>query len=299
MEVNEKKDIKSMGTRQRDLSEFMNFFEWGVHISLAFFVILLLGIMTTVWGNIPKAQDDAETIEEAIARLIAIHEAEPTSHTGDGEAIDVHRKNDIVDHPQGSILADKLTSREVLYDLSVGAGASFTNTGLVTTTGLRLFELSTEDGGTQTSQAKALTYPGFNPFANTKDSLIETQVYFDLSGENIQDIWFGITDGTTPGNTGYGFKWDGTQVRGFARFGSTTYYTSALTVTSRTLGIFRAQYNTIENTVYFYYNGELVGSLTNATYDLTAGTYFVFKLIGNNDAGSVCSFYRLYASGSA
>jgi hypothetical protein len=186
-----------------------------------------------------------------------------------------------------------------MYNFSVGAGASFTNTGSVTTTGLRLFELATIDGGVQTSQAKALAYPGFNPFANTKDSLIQTQVYFDLSGENIQDIWFGITNDTTPGSTGYGFKWDGTQVRGFARFGTTTYYTSALSVTSRTLGIFRAQYNHVENVVYFYYNGVQVGYLTHVTYTLTAGTYFIFKLIGNTDAGSVCSFYHLYASGSA
>ena len=108
MEVNEKKEIKSMTTRQRDLGEFMYFFEWGVHMALAFLVILLLGIMTDVWGNLAKAQDEAETIEEAIVRLIGIHEAEPTSHTGDGEAIDVHRKNEIIDHPAQSVVLDKI-----------------------------------------------------------------------------------------------------------------------------------------------------------------------------------------------
>jgi len=40
-----------------------------------------------VWGLLPKAQDDAETIEQAIARLIAEHETDSGAHTGIGESI--------------------------------------------------------------------------------------------------------------------------------------------------------------------------------------------------------------------
>lgn len=252
-----------------------------------------------LWGQMQKAQDDPETIEEAIARMIAEHEADPEAHLGEGESLSMHKHETVIDHPAGSVLADKKTSSEIVYDLPPGSGGVLTRSGISSITGLRLLSLETEEGGTQTSQAIALAFPGFNPFANTRDSLVETMVYFDLSGENIQDIWFGITHNTTPGNTGYGFKWDGTQVRGFARFGSTTYYTSALSVATRTLGIFRAQFVASQNTVFFFYNGEQVGYLTHATDSLTAGTYFVFKLIGNGDAGSVCSFNHLYASGTS
>lgn len=252
-----------------------------------------------LWGQLEKAQDDDQTIVEAIAEMIAEHEADPEAHLGSGESLEQHKTEGVIDHPAGSVLADKQTASETLFNLGPGTGGVLTRSGVSSITGLRFLSLETEEDGTQTSQGIVLAFPGYNPFANTRDSLVEIMVYFDLSGENIQDIWFGITNNTTPGNTGYGFKWDGTQVRGFARFGSTTYYTSALSVATRTLGIFRAQFVTSQNTVYFFYNGEQVGTLTHGSDDLTAGTYFVFKLIGNGDTGSVCSFNHLYAAGTS
>ena len=67
----------------------------------------------SVWGQLAKAQDDPETIEEAIARLIAEHETNAGAHTGAGEALETHKTQVIVDHPAGSIVEDKLDSGAV------------------------------------------------------------------------------------------------------------------------------------------------------------------------------------------
>ena len=63
-----------------------------------------------VWGLLPKAQDDGTTIDEAIAAAIVAHEEDPDAHMGTGESIDVHRANTVIDHPQASVVPDKLTS---------------------------------------------------------------------------------------------------------------------------------------------------------------------------------------------
>lgn len=63
-----------------------------------------------VWGLLPKAQDDAETIEQAIVRFIAEHETDSGAHTGSGESLETHKSQEIVDHPAESLVADKLAS---------------------------------------------------------------------------------------------------------------------------------------------------------------------------------------------
>lgn len=68
--------------------------------------------MADVWGQMPKSQDDSEKIEEAISRMIAEHEADPQAHLGAGESLEAHRANEIIDHPAGSVLADKTTFKE-------------------------------------------------------------------------------------------------------------------------------------------------------------------------------------------
>jgi len=262
-------------------------------------VLLFMYMDIPPWGDLPKSQEDAQLITEAITEAILAHEADPTAHLGDGESLEQHRINGVIDHPQSSVLLDKFTSTEITFQLFAGQGDALTRTGLSSITGPRFVELSTEEDGTQTSTAKMLATTGFNPFTYDRDSLFEVFVYFDIGTSPHPDIWAGITNDTTPTSTGYGFIWEDGVVKGFARFGSTTYYTSALTVSNKNNSLYRAQFVSADKTVYFFNNGELVGSLYHATNNLTAGTYIVMKLVGNGDAGSVCSFVRIFAGGSA
>jgi len=75
-----------------------------------------------VWGQLEKAQDDDETIEEAIARLIAEHETDAGAHTGAGESLETHKAQDVIDHKAESILNDKLHIPTRAYTAVVGTG---------------------------------------------------------------------------------------------------------------------------------------------------------------------------------
>jgi len=70
--------------------------------------------MATInWYLLPKSQVDNETIEEAIARLIAEHEADEESHLGTGESLQSHKAAEIIDHLASSIVEDKLRDEAV------------------------------------------------------------------------------------------------------------------------------------------------------------------------------------------
>ncbi len=82
-----------------------------------------------VWGQLAKAQDDPQTIEDAITAAISAHNDDPTAHTSTGQSLALHRENGILDHPAGSSLADKLTMSEFTF------GDNFSNLSLYTITG--------------------------------------------------------------------------------------------------------------------------------------------------------------------
>lgn len=69
--------------------------------------------MSDIWGLMPKSQDDPETIEEAITRIVTAHNDDYTAHIGTGQALDVHRQSDVIDHLAISIVADKIKNGEL------------------------------------------------------------------------------------------------------------------------------------------------------------------------------------------
>ena len=73
------------------------------------------------WGLQPKSQTDPETIEQAIERIVAEHEHDPTSHLGENESIEAHRKSEVIDHLAESILNDKLYIASRAYTAIVGS----------------------------------------------------------------------------------------------------------------------------------------------------------------------------------
>ena len=70
----------------------------------------------TLWGLLKKSTTDSETIEDAVGRLIAEHEADPTAHLGTGESLAAHKSAEVIDHPAESVLADKLNSLETVIN---------------------------------------------------------------------------------------------------------------------------------------------------------------------------------------
>lgn len=71
---------------------------------------------TVNWGMLAKSQDDPETIEEAIARIIAEHNDDEEAHLSEGQSLSSHKAAEIIDHLAASIIADKIKDREVGND---------------------------------------------------------------------------------------------------------------------------------------------------------------------------------------
>ena len=65
------------------------------------------------WGMLSKAQDDSETIEEAIARLVAVHNADEEAHLAVGQSLQSHKASEIIDHLAASIIEDKIGDGEI------------------------------------------------------------------------------------------------------------------------------------------------------------------------------------------
>lgn len=78
-------------------------------------LLLTLTLMADpVWGMLAKAQDDNQTVDEAIAAAIATHEADSEAHTGVGESLETHKSQTVIDHPAGSVVGDKFPNERMI-----------------------------------------------------------------------------------------------------------------------------------------------------------------------------------------
>lgn len=84
-----------------------------------------------LWSELQKSQDDPETIEEAIARVVAEHTADPEAHLASGESLESHKTELVIDHPAGSVLADKWTNSELEFSTNFENLSSFVTIGSV------------------------------------------------------------------------------------------------------------------------------------------------------------------------
>lgn len=61
-----------------------------------------------IWGNLTRGVNDGTTIDEAIAEAIDAHMENTEAHLGQGESLETHRENPVIDHPAESVPNDKL-----------------------------------------------------------------------------------------------------------------------------------------------------------------------------------------------
>ncbi len=300
MEANEKKNIKSMDERQRDLSEFINFFERGIYIFLALCVIFCIGMAAEVWANLPKSQDDPETIEEAISRIIAEHNEDPTAHTGDGEAIDVHRKNDVVDHPEGSVLADKFTNDDIVFQPLFENVTPYTKSAAGVTSGLGGIRLDT---GVTSNTVRYLSASG--QFAHTycRDNKRQTfQASVSISNTSNVTAYFGLGAwGLSSWPPGFGFKiQNGNLYASAVRWVDEDAVESTVLITGYTLTakhFYRVQVTPAEGLAYYYVDSELVATIaigTNTDYDLIMFEFYVKNTAAGQKILSVSNVYTSF-----
>lgn len=210
-----------------------------------------------VWGTLPKAQDDPQTIAEAIAEAIAGHEADPEAHLGSGESLETHRTTENIDHPAGSVAVDKISNQIILMTSFESVDAWLTSFGLLGGKTLAFGSLQLFTGSTSLGSAILYTVPvTFQAFDPDKDFMWRSTL--SLSAITNQTAYFGLgylEDGAD--QDGFGFRVvDGTLVCFGAIGGSFTTHT----ITGYTLTephTYEIRYYSAGPTVEFWIDGAL------------------------------------------
>lgn len=237
-----------------------------------------------VWATLAKSQDDPTTIGEAIAAAIASHEASPESHMGVGESIDVHRTNDIIDHPAGSVVGDK--GQTTFFDLTCDFRdlTGLSQTGEIGNSFWPGMEMRAYASGNSPARLKSIGSNGRGWLDYTNDFLVQTSIFISEEGPPSGKVGFGQLSGNSV-------------VKGiYLSYGATsdvvTWKKGTDTVTSSNLSLARAewhtlrfQYSSYDRELYVYLNGVLVSTLVdpNTSYSSAGLNSFIYEV---TDGGS-------------
>lgn len=236
------------------------------------------------WEHLAKNQTESETIEEAIVRIVAQHEANPTSHMGTGEAIDMHRKNEVLDHKAGSVLVDKDSMTEFVFRDFFHTLDFYDKTGDVSISEQNEMILYIETGATSISKMmKTFTTP--RPFLSSeKDFLFQILMQGDFSNNNF-NLKFGI--GFNYGEIGefFGFEKVSGDLKAVVNDSISTVKSSTLNIDTNIAHIYRVQYIAGEKKFYFYIDGNLVYEYLNNSIYFSAdgGPFARLQTAGTTD----------------
>ena len=215
-----------------------------------------------VWGNLAKAQDDPETIEEAITRLIVAHEADADAHTGSGESLETHKAQAVVDHPRGSVVADKDSYTESIYRCTFESLDAWDTLGTVQADDWPGARLYIETGAVEHSELTALLNHSGNWINYNFDMLMKFTMWSDLL-DNYK-IWAQISSsGNSATPDGFGYYIVDNVVKGFWGNAGGTTFTADLNIDITDGHVFVAQYDSVDVEVRFYINGALVATITD------------------------------------
>lgn len=229
------------------------------------------------WGEMTKAQDDAQKINEAIEQAIAEHEADPESHMGEGESIENHRINEVADHPAGSVLADKWTMSEADITTYFENINIFSKTGNVSAIfpGVRITPVSSGSGG-RSSLDVDLESRLITLFCGL-EWLAQITFNADLwnTGEVLLNFGWG---GTGFVKKGVGLELNQTNKRFYITDtdGNNISYLSWPTFSDADTYIIRIHNVPSENKVNIFINGELLGYLVWPDLEDSDAGHFTF-----------------------
>lgn len=228
------------------------------------------------WGLMPKSGVDLQTVDEAIAAAIAAHEADATAHLGTGESIDEHRKEGVIDHPAGSVLADKRTMTELSIDHDFSNISAWHTVGVVSNDDWPGVNLYVEWGGVNTSTIY-LTPQIPSPFDSYDfDSTMQVLCKFFEDSSRINGQ---ISMGS------YGYKITSGVLRAYIKNGSSFVYSESIAIDLTGTHLYRMQLNVTEGVATFFIDGEQVASLNVPpnSPDTDDGPLISVTITGNTD----------------
>lgn len=250
---------------------------------------ILYPVSPYAWGAMYKSQIDNEKIEEAINRLIAEHESDSDSHLGAGKSLEAHRASEIIDHPAGSILADKVSFTEVITHCSFESLDCWakSNIAWVTVEFGDTVLLAAEYGvETPTYIQRDLKWAvGFTDYDTNWMFQFIAWTNYD-TGTTARVIMGGVA-----GSDGFGFEFANGVVRGFLRNGASYTYTANLSIDHTALHLYRAFYDKTQAKFIFYVDGVEKASISKSTAVPNEEPQVRIELNATSDIGDEINLY--------
>lgn len=249
-----------------------------------------------LWGQLEKAQDDDQTIDEAIASAISTHEADPEAHLGSGESLEMHKTEAVVDHPQGSILPDKISFSDLSFDTTFESLSGFTVSSGVTNPAWpgAIFDVYDGGGDLRTLIANLLGIIDSGDI----DHNVLMDCYFSIDSEDYAETINAGLENVSGPNYYLGFRVDAGDIVGFARWGGSEHVTGSLgTVSTAEVVFVRVYYDYAGGVIYFYVNGVQVGTLQPGSAIFANGAYGI-RADANTAESTVLRVYRITISRS-
>ena len=206
------------------------------------------------WGMMTKSQVDSETVEDAINRLILVHEADPESHLDTGESLQSHKAEAIIDHVAGSVLADKLSNTEGIFDTNFETLDNWLVTGAVSLESWPSIKIRGDFAATAIASIETtLVHPDYW-LLYTKNMLFQffgwmtnpaSSIYTAIIGEYVSDSDL----------RGFGFQILNGVVKGFWGKIASTTFTATISIDESKPHVFRAYYDAYLKNIKFYVDG--------------------------------------------
>ena len=251
------------------------------------------------WGQLQKALDNPETIEEAIVRLIAAHNDAPDSHLSEGQSLHNHSHEAVIDHPERSIPTDKYSTSEIIIPLNL-APADFWDQYDITVTATAP-GLTFENDATELDTSAARIF--FFNLARLEYSptfiILDTDITINRADHDDQTT-IGIQNINGLGDS-VRFTFEGGVVRGYLTEDGTTTSTPFLNIgyeDDQTILVrCRLIYDLSLNTITFFFNDTEIGVLTpSSDFNLPTGLYVDLSRNDETNLDSLLTIHSLFIS---
>jgi len=251
--------------------------------------------MSEVWGLLEKSLTDDETINEAINAAIASHEADASAHLGVGESLESHKTSEVIDHLAGSVVADKIGATEYVAKTVFDSLDHWVVTGNCANDSWPGVVLVVDYSATNPSELKSgdPTIPDFITW--TKNILFQVSACVVETISKTLIFGFGDRSGSNM-TDGFGFKIVNGTLYGYLEADGTFRTTTLNGVNIYVPHSYRAYWNAVDKTVYFFIDGVQVGTISVVSTS-GQGDGFIHFYVKADASGEVWLYvYELFIS---
>lgn len=237
-----------------------------------------------LWGELEKAQDDSRTIEEYITDIIAEHNEDTEAHLGENESLKSHKSEEVIDHPEGSVLADKQTMTEIAVSTIFESLSGWSITGEVSNDDIPGCTLYIEDGAVEESAIDSAPQVPLNFRNSAYDLLFQTLARFDLSSNSYNATLGYFQIGTTTPE-GFGFLFESGVIYAYAKQGANIYKSSSIGIDESEDHVYRVFLDAFNQNIKWYIDGSLVAehAVVGSGWEDDQGPSMWLENISGND----------------